>query len=145
MKTIFLLASLLASTNSSSAMISICSRSFMQPINSVQRCVNTSRDVEVGAMYEHYKRNASHQGSEYLYKVTGVAHHSEDLSKFVVYQALYATPGFPKNSLWVRPYDMFIGDVEINGVKVRRFTKIEDKDKANWIAVYGEPEKLDQK
>ena len=134
MKTIFLLASLLALTNLSSAMISKCSRSCMRPINSGKRFASTCREVEIGQMYKHYKRNASHQGSEYLYKVTGVAHHSEDLSKFVVYQALYATAKFPIYSQWVRPYDMFIGDVEVDGVRVRRFKKMEDNEQANWIA-----------
>ena len=62
-------------------------------------------------IYRHYKGNR--------YKVLGVATHSETLEKLVVYQALYAD-----YSIWVRPLDMFVGFVEVNGVRQKRFTLI---------------------
>ena len=50
--------------------------------------------------YRHYKGN--------LYEVIGSAHHSETEELLVVYRALYGEFG-----LWVRPREMFLGDVEV--------------------------------
>ncbi|NCO43951.1 DUF1653 domain-containing protein [Candidatus Berkelbacteria bacterium] len=66
-------------------------------------------------IYRHYK------GS--LYRVTGVATHSETLERFVVYQALYA-----ERSLWVRPYEMFIESVKVDGKTIPRFTYVREKE-----------------
>jgi hypothetical protein len=66
--------------------------------------------------YQHYKGN--------LYKIHGLACHSETLEWFVVYEPLYEHKSMP--DLWVRPYKMFIEDVEINGHSVPRF-KLVDK------------------
>jgi hypothetical protein len=63
--------------------------------------------------YRHYK------GKEY--EVVGLAKHSEALEKLVVYKALYGD-----HDLWVRPYKMFIDNVEINGKTLPRFEFIED-------------------
>ena len=64
-------------------------------------------DIPLGR-YRHYK------GGEY--KVIGVARHSESLEPMVVYRPLYNDTG-----LWVRPYAMFIGQVEVDGVSLPRF------------------------
>ena len=69
-------------------------------------------DIEQGK-YKHYKGP--------LYEVLGTARHSETEEWMVVYKTLYAD-----FSTWVRPYDMFVSTVEIDGVKVARFKKIED-------------------
>ncbi|HEY0821751.1 MAG TPA: DUF1653 domain-containing protein [Rhizobacter sp.] len=61
--------------------------------------------------YRHYK------GHEY--EVIGVARHSETLEALVVYRPLYNDSG-----LWVRPHAMFFEDVEIEGVRRPRFTRI---------------------
>ena len=61
--------------------------------------------------YRHYK------GHEY--EVIGVARHSETLEALVVYRPLYNASG-----LWVRPHPMFFEDVEIDGVRRPRFTRI---------------------
>ncbi|WGO97082.1 DUF1653 domain-containing protein [Saccharophagus degradans] len=58
--------------------------------------------------YRHYK------GNEYY--VEDVARHSEDLSYLVVYRCLYGEFG-----LWVRPLEMFLEDVTIDGVVQPRF------------------------
>ena len=63
--------------------------------------------------YQHYKGK--------LYEVVGVAHHSETLEPLVVYKALYHSPDFGENALWVRPLNMFTELVDINGVQVPRF------------------------
>ena len=49
-------------------------------------------------IYKHYKGK--------LYEVLGIARHSETLEEFVCYKVLYQTQ-FGKNSLWVRPKEMF--------------------------------------
>ena len=67
--------------------------------------------LEIGR-YRHYKGNE--------YEVIGVAKHSENETELVVYRPLYGERG-----LWVRPLDMFLENVEINGVTMRRFTFIE--------------------
>ena len=59
-------------------------------------------------LYRHYK------GGEY--EVIGVARHSESLEPMVVYRPLYNDTGW-----WVRPFEMFVGTVEIDGVVRRRF------------------------
>ena len=66
--------------------------------------------------YQHYRtRN--------FYKVLGIAKHSETLEELVVYEALYDNP---EGQLWVRPKEMFLEDVEVNGQKVPRFTYTEE-------------------
>ncbi|WP_457333606.1 DUF1653 domain-containing protein [Rhizobacter sp. P5_C2] len=62
-------------------------------------------------LYRHYK------GGEY--EVIGVARHSESLEPMVVYRPLYNDTGW-----WVRPFEMFIGTVEIDGVVCRRFEPV---------------------
>ena len=54
-----------------------------------------------------------------LYKMLGIACHSESLEKVVVYQALYGS-----NKIWVRPLDMFFDKIILNGVLVDRFKEI---------------------
>ena len=58
--------------------------------------------------YRHFKGN--------LYKVIGIAKHSETLDLMVVYRA----QGDGHN-LWVRPYKMFKETVEVDGKKIPRF------------------------
>ncbi|MBS3090376.1 DUF1653 domain-containing protein [Candidatus Pacearchaeota archaeon] len=65
-------------------------------------------------IYEHFK------GREY--EVIGLAKHSETLEEFIVYKALYGN-----KDLWVRPKDMFLEKVNINGKKVPRFKLIKNK------------------
>jgi hypothetical protein len=64
--------------------------------------------------YRHYK------GGEY--RVVGVAKHSETLEEMVIYEALYENK---ISKVWVRPLSMFLGEVEVNGKNVFRFTFIE--------------------
>lgn len=63
-------------------------------------------------IYQHYKGNE--------YEVLGVALHSETHELLVVYKPLYKSD----SDYWVRPYDMFVEDVEINGIAVPRFKKL---------------------
>ncbi len=59
-------------------------------------------------IYRHYKGP--------LYEVLGVARHSETEEPLVVYRALYGDYG-----LWVRPLDLFLESVEVQGEPVPRF------------------------
>lgn len=68
-------------------------------------------------IYKHYKGK--------MYRVIGMALHSETLQIMVVYQPLYETPDIPEGTLWVRPADMFSETVEIEGRIMPRFMFIE--------------------
>jgi len=59
-----------------------------------------------------------HSKSGKLYKVIGIARHSETLEEFVVYECLYKNP---KGKLWVRPKEIFLEKIELKGKKVPRF------------------------
>lgn len=61
--------------------------------------------------FRHYK------GGEY--EVIGVARHSETLEPVVVYQPLYNDSGW-----WVRPFEMFTGTLDVDGVVRPRFERI---------------------
>ena len=62
--------------------------------------------------YRHYK------GKDY--RVLHVATHSETREKLVVYQTLYGDFDY-----WVRPLDMFLESVEVDGRQVPRFALVE--------------------
>ena len=64
-------------------------------------------------LYKHYKGN--------MYEVYMTAQHSETEEWMVVYKALYGEQG-----MWVRPYEMFVEKVEVEGVMVPRFAKVSD-------------------
>lgn len=72
----------------------------------------SNKKIVPGKKYRHFK------GNEYL--VLYIAKHSETLEEMVVYQALYGERG-----IWVRPLDMFLEQVEVNGNIVHRFEEIE--------------------
>lgn len=62
-------------------------------------------------IYKHFKGN--------MYELLAVATHSETLEKMVVYKALYGEGG-----VWVRPLSMWDEEVEHDGKRVKRFTKV---------------------
>jgi len=66
-------------------------------------------------VYQHYK------GKEYLVK--GVARHSEKEELLVVYQTLYGD-----YSLWVRPLNMFLETVVVDGMERQRFAFLRQAD-----------------
>ncbi len=65
--------------------------------------------------YRHYK--------DKYYQVIGVAVHSEIQEELVVYSPGYDTPV----KLWVRPLEMFMGEVEVDGVVRKRFELVEEE------------------
>jgi GNAT superfamily N-acetyltransferase len=68
----------------------------------------------MGKLYFHYKNKP--------YKYLGTVKHSETLEDLALYETLYQND---LGKLWVRPKDMFFEDVEVNGVKQKRFAPVE--------------------
>lgn len=72
-----------------------------------------NKKLQLG-VYQHYK------GNKYL--VLGTAKHSETLEELVLYTTLYENK---ESALWVRPLEMFLENVVVNGKEVERFRKVE--------------------
>ena len=70
--------------------------------------------IEKGT-YRHTKKG-------HLYEVLGIALHTETGEQLVTYRPLYEN----QYELFVRPYDMFMEQVAINGEMQLRFEKIDD-------------------
>lgn len=70
------------------------------------------QEVKPGT-YKHYK------GGEY--EVLGVAKNSETLEDVVVYKH----PGNELSELWVRPLEMFLENVTVDGKAVPRFARMD--------------------
>ena len=72
-----------------------------------------SKDELLGK-YLHYKGN--------VYVVVNIGFHTEDEEPVVIYHLETDVHG---DQLWVRPYDMFFGDVELaDGTVVERFRRV---------------------
>ncbi len=74
--------------------------------------MGNNHNLKAGKKYKHYK------GNEYL--VLHLAKHTETEEELVVYKALYGEYG-----IWVRPLDMFLEEVEVDGEMVKRFSEVE--------------------
>lgn len=68
--------------------------------------------IEPG-IYEHFKGQR--------YEVFGIARHSETEEVFVSYRKLY-----DDYSCWVRPVQMFVGNVERDGYAGPRFRRVRE-------------------
>ena len=62
-------------------------------------------------LYRHYK--GGH------YQVLGVVRHSETLEPLVLYKPLDKDIG-----IWVRPFEMFCGEIEVDGRMQERFALV---------------------
>jgi len=67
-------------------------------------------------IYQHFKGKK--------YKVHGLVKHSETLEDLVLYEALYENA---LGKMWVRPKEMFLEEVEVEGKKVPRFMFISEE------------------
>lgn len=83
----------------------------MQAINDEEKFLMAK--VPLGATFKHYKGK--------LYKIIQIGRHSEDLSLYVVYRALYQSEKFGDNAVWIRPLKMFLETINLNGQEVPRF------------------------
>jgi hypothetical protein len=79
----------------------------------------------IGAIYKHYKSTG---GLDHVYKITGIAKHSETDELLVIYEPLYASSWMIESQadFSARPLDMFMGTVEIDGKTIQRFALISD-------------------
>ena len=68
--------------------------------------VGEKMEVKVKGIYRHYSGD--------LYLVEDIGTHSETEEKMVIYRQLYGN-----NTVWIRPYDMFIEEVNKNNQKYR--------------------------
>lgn len=76
----------------------------------ISKMAREAREQVPCGIYRHYKGNR--------YEVLGTAIHSETLEMMVVYRALYGA-----GETWVRPLAMWHEEVEVSGVRVRRFQR----------------------
>ncbi len=67
--------------------------------------------IPVPGTYRHYKGNH--------YEVLMIGTHTETQEKLVIYKALYEP-----FEVWVRPLEMFLETVEVDGVVVPRFKRV---------------------
>lgn len=67
-------------------------------------------------LYRHYKGG--------LYRVLGVGCHTETLEYYVVYAPAEPKEGIPK--MWLRPYEMFVETITVDGKTCPRFEKISE-------------------
>jgi len=72
---------------------------------------------DIKGRYEHYKGKG--------YEVLGLARHSETLAELVIYRALYDDPEFGPNPIWARPKEMFFDEVEVEGILLPRFRRLD--------------------
>jgi hypothetical protein len=75
------------------------------------RLARAAQQVTVGARYVHYK--------QLTYEVIALALREEDGEPCVVYQAEY-----DDDITWIRPVSSWMEEVEIDGKKMKRFTKL---------------------
>ncbi len=78
--------------------------------------------------YRHYKHDPAGPVNNYTYEVIGVALHTEERTYTVIYRPLYPNPFLGEADFCARPLDMFIGQVEKDGVMKDRFTLITDEN-----------------
>ena len=74
------------------------------------------------AVPEEWKAGIGHDFRPYkgkMYRLLGLAPHSETLEPLAVYQLLYGDFG-----LWVRPAKMFFEEIEVDGVRRPRFERV---------------------
>lgn len=78
------------------------------------------KNIKLG-IYHHYK------SKDKLYKVIGVAKHTETMEDMVVYQALYNIPELGGGGvMFVRPLAMFLENVMVDGKETPRFTFVRE-------------------
>ena len=70
-----------------------------------------NRTFTSGTIVQHFKRETLTESERaentYLYKIVGVASHTETEELMMIYQALYGTC-----QLYARPLEMFMGEVD---------------------------------
>lgn len=69
------------------------------------------RKFTPGDIVQHFKREIldhdERKANKYLYRIIGVAEHTETKEQMMIYQALYDDFG-----IYARPYEMFMSEVD---------------------------------
>lgn len=96
--------------------------------------VQIPHKVPENGFYYHYKHDPEGSINNYAYEVLGVGCHTEDDCRpedihMVVYRPLYESSVYKAGKLFdLRPLEMWMGEVAVNGKTVPRFRKITDPD-----------------
>ena len=69
-------------------------------------------EIKIGK-YRHYKGK--------MYEVIAVGRNESDLEEVVIYKALYDSPDFGKDAIWVRTKKNFLEPVIVDDKEVPRF------------------------
>lgn len=78
------------------------------------RMQSLMNQIKPGETWRHYKNKD--------YRIITVSCNTEDLTWYVVYEALYDNE---VSKVWHRPLEMFLEDVEIDGHMIPRFKRVE--------------------
>ena len=91
------------------------------------------KEIPEKGFYYHYKHDPEGKVYNYAYEILGVGHHTEDDCRpedeyMMAYRPLYEDALVYKlGKLFdLRPLGMWMGDVELKGKVVKRFTRITD-------------------
>lgn len=71
-----------------------------------------------GGKYQHYKGK--------YYQVIGLGRIEATLEEVVIYKPLYKITVYPEDTLWVRPIEVFLEEVTVEGKKMPRFKLIKE-------------------
>lgn len=69
----------------------------------------TEKELISGTIVKHFKREliSGEKGTEYCYEILGIAEHTENGEKLVIYRALYGDFG-----IYARPLEMFLSKTD---------------------------------
>ena len=69
----------------------------------------TEKELISGTVVKHFKREliSGEKGTEYGYEILGIAEHTENGEKLVIYRALYGDFG-----IYARPLEMFLSETD---------------------------------
>lgn len=82
------------------------------------------RSFKQGDIVKHFKRELDSSGNMYLYRILGIARHTENGEELMVYQALY-----DEGKIFARPLAMFMEEVDHNkypGIKQKYRFEVAD-------------------
>lgn len=94
--------------------------------------MNKPEKIPEKGFYYHYKHDPKGAVNNYAYEFVGVGHHTEDDCRpedehMVVYRPIYEAFVYKAGKLFnLRPLEMWMADVVVNGKNVKRFQKITD-------------------
>ncbi len=89
-------------------------------------------EIPQKGFYYHYKHDPAGEVNNYAYEFLNVGHHTEDDCRpedalLAVYRPLYNAFVYRNGKMFdVRPLSMFTEEIEKDGVRMKRFTKVED-------------------